>query len=564
MYRLLVIFFLALFFAVEAKAQFGPIGYDFKDPYVEFDNLRFAVRISTEVNIYCPDLKSLEIDDSLPGRLAVKSKLLSAAGGQLSSPGKLEMEIIKVAAGRYSVTVKGSHPTEICNTVLVLIKGIDVKTMISEYPQTNGVKKLEQTGAIRVSYPSRSATMPLIFLSTPSEEWYVLSKDRQIRRKGFACSYDHLSKEPVVILSHDEDARHLSTSINSPAWIIGSNQSRLQVAMERCADLEKHFGLVPHKKKPDTKWVDGLKLAAFFHGIHWTGHMFNTYAQIGDALEQICQTIDGENVMAFLPAWDGRYYCTYPEHQPDARMGGPEGLKELVDRAHELNIKVVLMLGGPNLSTFSFLKGHDMMDAALKGPDGYPQIQNWLDWNMDLAIETMGLIMNFGHPDYRQYMIDKTSELFDVYNVDGIFLDGTLRWDNCPDYSPYEGLVKYTSALRKRYPGKLLMGEDGYDVVYGLFDMFHTSRGPLGLENFLLRYTRQFYYLSYPSLNGSSGVHEIGWSLASPTINNADPAYTIPSISLFGDSFEQYGQKIQEKLSDVKNWKLKTCPIMTE
>ena len=43
------------------------------------------------------------------------------------------------------------------------------------------------------------------------------------------------------------------------------------------------------------------------------------------------------------------------------------------------------------------------------------------------------------------------------------------------------------------------MGEDGYDLVYGLFDLFHTSGGPLGLENYLLRYTRQFYYLAYPS-----------------------------------------------------------------
>jgi hypothetical protein len=174
----------------------------------------------------------------------------------------------------------------------------------------------------------------------------------------------------------------------------------------------------------------------------------------------------------------------------------------------------------------------------------------------------MGLIMNFGHPKYRDYMIDKTAALFDTYNVDGVFLDGTLRWENSPDYSPYEGLIQYTEVLRARYPEKMLMGEDGYDVVYGLFDMFHTSGGPLGLENYLLRYTRQFYYLSYPAINGSSGVHEIGWSLDSPTINSADPAYTIPSISLFHGDIETYGETIKNKIAEYKKWQLKECPIM--
>ena len=106
------------------------------------------------------------------------------------------------------------------------------------------------------------------------------------------------------------------------------------------------------------------------------------------------------------------------------------------------------------------------------------------------------------------------------------------------------------------------MGEDGYDVVYGLFDMFHTSGGPLGLENFLLRYTRQFYYLSYPAENGSSGVHEIGWSSDSPTITSANPEYTIPSLSLMNGDIDKYGDSIRAKIEQHKSWELKQCPIM--
>lgn len=217
-----------------------------------------------------------------------------------------------------------------------------------------------------------------------------------------------------------------------------------------------------------------------------------------------------------------------------------------------MGVKVILMFGGPNLSTFEFLKKNKMMDAGLKTAAGQVKIQNWLDWNTDLQIETMGLIMNFGHPRYRDYMISKTADLFDTYDIDGIFLDGTLRWQNSPDYSTYEGLVQFTQEIRKRYPEKMIMGEDGYDAIYGLFDLFHTSAGPLGLENYMLRYTRQFYYLAYPAENGSAGIHEIGWSKDSHTINNAKPEFTIPSISIFNGDLEKYGDQIKNKLKSIK------------
>jgi hypothetical protein len=436
--------------------------------------------------------------------------------------------------------------------------------MVSEQPQAKGVQEFKDKKGIRVAYPSRSATMPLVFLTTPNEEWYVLSKDKKIRRKGFACSYDHLTNEPVFFVSHDSDMRQRSTKIQSPMWVLGKNKNREEIVRERCIDLEKYFEVIPYKRKNffHTKWIDNLKVVTFLHGMHWTGHVFNTYDQMGKELEWITETIDGDQVLAFLPAWDGRYYVNYPEHQPEVRMGGDEGLKRLIKKAHQLGVKVVLMFGGPNLSTFDFLKKNKMMEAGLKTPSGQAELQNWLDWNTDLQKETMGLIMNFGHPRYLDYMISKTAELFDTFDIDGVFLDGTLRWQNSPDYSAYEGLVKFTKEIRKRYPKKLVMGEDGYDAIYGLFDLFHTSGGPLGLENYLLRYTRQFYYLAYPAENGSAGIHEIGWSNDSPTINNADPQYTIPSISLFHGDKEKYNLQIKSKLEVYKNWKMKLTPLM--
>ena len=559
--KLAISFFL---FSIGLYAQFGTIGYDFKDPYIDFQGLKFAIRLSTDNNIYCPNLGQMNIKKISENEVVLYSNSLSSAGGQLISGGSIELKLSLTADNRISISAKGSYPSEISKTILVIIKGIKVESMVSEQPQAKGVQVFKDKKGISVSYPSRAATMPLVFFTTSNREWHVISKDRKIRKKGFACLYDHLTNEPVILLSHDADMRKISTNIKAPQWILGNDRPRIEVVKERCVDLEKYFSLIPfnNKHKVHKDWIDNLKVVTFLHGTHWTGYIYNTYDQMGEQLEWISQMLDGKQILVFLPAWDGRYYVNYPEHEPEKRMGGSDGLKRLVKKAHRLGMKIVLMLGGPNLSTFEFLKENDMLGAGLKTPSGHEELQNWLDWNTDLKIETMGLIMNFGHPKYLDYMISKTSELFDIYGIDGVFLDGTLRWQNSPDYSPYEGLVKYTKEIRKKYPQKLIMGEDGYDAVYGLFDLFHTSGGPLGLENYLLRYTRQFYYLAYPAENGSAGIHEIGWSNDSHTIINADPKYTIPSISLFYDDKEKHEFKIRDKFKSYKNWELEWTPLM--
>ena len=559
--KLAISFFL---FSIGLYAQFGTIGYDFKDPYIDFQGLKFAIRLSTDNNIYCPNLGQMNIKKISENEVVLYSNSLSSAGGQLISGGSIELKLSLTADNRISISAKGSHPSEISKTILVIIKGIKVESMVSEQPQAKGVQVFKDKKGISVSYPSRAATMPLVFFTTSNREWHVISKDRKIRKKGFACLYDHLTNEPVILLSHDADMRKISTNIKAPQWILGNDRPRIEVVKERCVDLEKYFSLIPfnNKHKVHKDWIDNLKVVTFLHGTHWTGYIYNTYDQMGEQLEWISQMLDGKQILVFLPAWDGRYYVNYPEHEPERIMGGSDGLKRLVKKAHRLGMKIVLMLGGPNLSTFEFLKENDMLGAGLKTPSGHEELQNWLDWNTDLKIETMGLIMNFGHPKYLDYMISKTSELFDIYGIDGVFLDGTLRWQNSPDYSPYEGLVKYTKEIRKKYPQKLIMGEDGYDAVYGLFDLFHTSGGPLGLENYLLRYTRQFYYLAYPAENGSAGIHEIGWSNDSHTIINADPKYTIPSISLFYDDKEKHEFKIRDKFKSYKNWELEWTPLM--
>ena len=181
-----------------------------------------------------------------------------------------------------------------------------------------------------------------------------------------------------------------------------------------------------------------------------------------------------------------------------------------------------------------------------------------MDWNGDLLYEKMGWLVNFGHPDFNRKMVELCSGLIETYGFDGIFLDGAIRWENCPDYSPYEGLKAWAEAMHEEYPDALLMGEDGYDLLWNEFGLFATFMQPLGLENAMLRYTRQSWYLAYPAPGGSGGIHEQAWY--SPTADGRMKDCIIPTVSIVGDTMETHYEELKAQLEEARQWKLRQTP----
>ena len=56
-------------------------------------DLKFAVRLSTENNIYCPNPENISINKVSENEIILTSKSLSAAGGQLITDGMIELKI---------------------------------------------------------------------------------------------------------------------------------------------------------------------------------------------------------------------------------------------------------------------------------------------------------------------------------------------------------------------------------------------------------------------------------------------------------------------------------------
>lgn len=535
------------------------IAYPFGDTYVSFGGLEFAIRLSTQGNLYCPSAERVRISEE-PGRIRLSADRLSAAGGQLTAEGKLELILEQGAlAGSVIVSGRGAHDTELCKSILILVKGIHVDHIESDSDNMGRWEFRHPAGTKTLVYPGRDAMMPLVFFNENvngnSKTWYALSKDAVVRKKGFAAYYDAAEDARIISLAFEEDRRRWRHDIELPAWHVGESVSKDQIVEERCEDLEARFGLKPFRERSDLAWIDDIKVVVNFHGEHFTGHIFNTFGEMEEQLQALCRQLPGKHILAFLPAWDGRYYYNYPEHEASERMGGNVGLKKFVDTAHALGVKVIPMLGGPNLATYRFLTEHRLLDSAMKDDAGTPQIQDWIDWNSDSSPENLGYIVNYGHPGLREYMLAKTDQLLKQFGFDGIFLDGAIRWSNAPDYSPYEGIVQFSEEFSRRHPGKLLMGEDGYDVLWGLFGLFATSWGPLGLNNSLLRYTRQTEYLAYPALNGSAGVHEVGWDWE--RINKSKKEFTIPTLALFRGDTGTYEAQIRELLRQYSSWEMK-------
>lgn len=535
------------------------IGYDFKDTFVKCQGIEIAARLCTVENIYNPSTEKVRIYEDAEG-IHLRSDELSFGGGQVQCEGNLAIDIRPYHDTMMGVTVRGSRPGELCKSVLVLIKGIEVKSFECDSINIGKHVFYEKYGIPPLIYPSRTPLMPLIFVQDDGREWFILSKDSKVRKKGFTAYYDYPLARKIIDICHEEDRRHWTDSIEAPEWKIGKigpQCSRRDVVLERCVDLETNFGLNPYRGRKQVSWLDEIKLVVNFHGEHFTGHVFNTFDEMTERLKWVCRYMAGRHVLAFLPAWDGRYYYSYPEHEPSIRMGGEEGLRRFVTAAHVLGAKVVLMLGGPNLASFEFMDKHGfrLEDMAMKNEWGFPFIKDYLDWNSDMSKECRGVIANFGHPGFRQYMVESSCRLIKEFDVDGIFLDGAIRWLNSPDYSNYEGIKSWAEEMNRRHPDRLLMAEDGYDALWGLFGLFATGEGPLGLENAFLRYARMTHYLAYPAENGSGGVHECAWYWRDA--DKAQAEYTIPTISLMDGIIEQYGDELKEKIGRYRQWTMK-------
>jgi hypothetical protein len=303
--------------------------------------------------------------------------------------------------------------------------------------------------------------------------------------------------------------------------------------------VERAFLLPTWENRGDVPaWFRKVALVLAVHGMHWTGYIFNDFARTLKMLEWVKTEIPAENVLVFLPAWDGRYYWNYPIYKADPRLGGDAGFQALVQKGHSLGFRFMPMFGlnsaNRELSIYS-----KFSDAATDQIDGNAFDLNWVDWDNDRHNEGWASYMNVGVESWRHWLFSRIADTIERYGVDAYFLDIAGGWENNKKADMHEGVRQLVGDLRKKYPGVLCCGEMPYDALLSFIPLYHVFPAQ-GYPASFTKHARAFQHLSHPAPGrGSSGVHESGFGHFDPK-NLSLNVQQIPTITVVDDTFEQY------------------------
>jgi hypothetical protein len=289
-----------------------------------------------------------------------------------------------------------------------------------------------------------------------------------------------------------------------------------------------------------------VALVVTLHGMHYTGFIFNDFAQQLAILKWIAARIPPSRVLVFLPAWDGRYYWDYPNYTVPARMGGEAGFKALVSEARALGFKMMPMFG-TNAANRKQTSWKSISAGQTYKLDGNAYDISWVDWNNDRHQDGWLAYMNLGADAWRNHLEGRIAETIDRYQVDAYFLDIVGGHVNSTNGDMHEGTRRLVKNLREKYPSVVAVGEMPYDALHGFIPMYQAGFSPRWLK-----YSRYYQHLSSPAPGrGSSGVHESGFGKFDAKTLDLSPN-RIPTLQVVDDTFTKHKAEMEGILAAAK------------
>ena len=518
-----------------------PFCFEFGDRYFDFGRWQLAFRVYSESNVYTPSPSSFS-KSSRDGTTVLSANEFAWAGLQQRSPGSFQVRIEQSEQElRWQITA--SLPERIKGTS-TYVKGTPPGT-VSLRDMTFG--PLEEGTNDQLAYPTH-LKIPVCFIAHEDENYtFALSEDSEIRAKTFAFQMD----EDSVIweLHHHEDARKGSTEHQAPAWQFGLTENPPEILSRRMNIMEREWDLQPWETREDVpQWALEICLVLNLHGTHWTGFIFNDYQQQLEIIQHVAERLDGRHILAYLPAWDGRYNYNWPQYEADEAMGGEDGLKRLVDGAHELGVHVIPQIGAQSANR-KFLPPA-LHDSAFQDAYGNEYAKE-VEWDRDRMPDTYRVNASMGHPGFRQYIFDKICGLKDRFNFDGIFLDINQGFHNDSRFHVTEGHQDLAKRLSKRFSNFLVFGETWYDGLMPAYPLTHIGAFEQWNEIFE-KYCRMTYHLYHPAPGrGSTGVYDCG--LRQPFVPDPERD-VIPAIAFVEDTMAEHTDAVDTIVEVAKRY----------
>jgi len=512
--------------------------FDFPEPSVAFGGYRFGFLVFTDENTYGLDASHItasETGDTM--RLTCTGFVW--AGGQEKAPGSLVATFKRNGTTiEWDAAVEMQRPIKTVTTIVrdvprgsISLGGgrlFDPKDNETLGGYTFGAGDLHGPGA------ASGITTALAVVQASDQELVSLSSlDTRVRPKRFHFQPGERGYRVEAVYEHDawrNDAR-----LTVPAWRIGRATSLDDAVAPHMAHVERAFALQPWETRPDVQpWMRNIAMVTTLHGMHYTGFMFNDYARMLEILRWMATQIPAERVLAFISAWDGRYYWDYPNYVAPARMGGESGFKRLVSEGQKLGFRMMPMFGANSANR------HQPVWSRISGGvtqkiDGDRYDLNWVDWNNDRHQDGWLTYMNLGADSWRNHLTGRIADAIERYGVDAYFLDIVGGHVNSTTGDMHEGTRRLVMDLREKYPKVACVGEMPYDALHGFIPVYHAGGGPRWQK-----YSRFYQHLSAPAPGrGSSGVHESGFGHFNPETLNLSPN-AIPTLQVVDDTFTKH------------------------
>ncbi|HEX5475347.1 MAG TPA: hypothetical protein VFX12_11850 [Vicinamibacterales bacterium] len=526
---------------------FMKFSYDFPEPSVHFAGYQFGFLIFTYENAYGLDRDAMTA--SIDGdRLELTCSRFVWAGGQQPAAGRLHATFTRAGAlVDWSASVDMDRPVK---TVTTVIRGVP-RGRVSA---AGGTPFDPRDNELLFGYPfsagdlnvAAGLTTPLVIVEEPDGGCvYVSSRDDRVRAKRVYLQPGDAGYRVEAIAEFEGWVR--SPRVSVPAWRIGRAATPEAAVGDHYQHLEQAYRLPAFSERPDAPdWMRKMALALTLHGTHYTGYIFNDYARMLEILRWIATRIPADRVLAFVAAWDGRYYWNYPLYRADDRMGGEAGFRELMTAGRDLGFHMMPMFG-TNAANREQPGWAAIADAATAKIDGDPMSLNWVDWDNDRHMEGWLAYMNVGVPSWRRWLTGRIADAIDRYNPDAYFLDIAGGWTNNPNADMHEGLRAMILDLRRRYPHVAVVGEMHYDALLEFIPMFHAGGGGA-----VQKYAHFFQHLSHPAPGrGSSGVHESGFGRWNPQTLSLTPNQ-IPTLNIVDDTFAKYRQEMDAVVQEAR------------
>lgn len=523
--------------------------FDLNDPLIEIAGWKLSFQIITLENIYGLDAASFQVEATGTG-WQITCTCLSWAGQQQQADGYFRAEIEREGERglRVRMQARAPHPIRVVKMLLrdlPLVMPLDTLDQPREVPHNGLLDK----------YPNQ-LRLPLLLAELADKTRIgARCQDPHARAKRFATYRERMGKLAgtyTLECIHEEDARWFAEEIEVPLWVLDWDVDAGSFREAQLAFNEQSLGVTPWDIRTDMPaWVRDTSLVLTLHGMHWSGYVFNTYAQMLDIIRFAAERIDGKHILAYLPGWEGRYYWKAGDFSPDERLGGEAGFAALCDGARALGVRVMPMFAATCANAWDDDFQRFGAASYMKTGTRNRFHGNQPDWDLSRTQDTgWQAWLNVGAPAWQDELVRQVRGLIDRFGFDAVFLDCTEVWVNDPDYNLLEGFRQLVARLREGKPDLLITGEDWWDGLLAIFPMFQKASYGRQEPDWLVRYARLFAHIQDPEPGrGSTGVFESGFEQYQPL---PESELFIPTIAFVDGTLQTARQQVEAVIEQAK------------